>query len=141
MKTLLSIAAIGLLAMTNVSLAAGEKDALIDKEKAAWQSFQDKKADVFRKIFADDYRGVYNDGIKNADGEVAALNKSELKSFALSDTNVTFPDKDTAVMTYKVTTQGTMDGKDVSGTYNASSVWHKHGGAWHAVLHTEVKAE
>jgi len=141
MKMLLSIAAIGLLAVTNVSLAGGEKEALVDKEKAAWQSFQDKKTDVFRKIFADDYQGVYSDGIKNADGEVAGLGKSDLKSFSLSDVNVAFPGKDTAILTYKVTTQGTMDGKDVSGTYNAASVWHKHADAWHAVLHTEAKAE
>jgi ketosteroid isomerase-like protein len=55
--------------------------------------------------------------------------------------NVAFPDRDTAVVTYKVATQGTEDGKDMSGTYNAASVWHKHADGRHTVFHTEVKAE
>jgi hypothetical protein len=141
MKVLLSIAAVGLLAMTNVSLAASEKEQIIDKEKAAWQSFQDKKADAFRKFFADGYRGVYSDGIKNTDEEVASLGKADLKSFSFSDVSVVFPDKDTAVLTYKVTTQGMEDGKDMSGTCNAASVWHKHAEGWRTIFHTEVKAE
>jgi len=137
----LSIAAIGLLAMTNVSQAAGEKDEMINKEKAAWQSFQNKKSDAFRKALASDYRGAYSDGIKNVHQEVAGLSKSDLKSFSFSDENVAFPDKDTCLLTYKVTVQGTMDGKDNSGTYNAASVWHKGASGWATIFHTEVKAE
>ena len=117
MKTLLSSVAIIFFASVAVSSAAGEKDAMIDKEKAAWQSFQDKKSDVFRKVFADDYRGVYGDGMKTVEQEVAALGKSDLKSFSFSDMTVSLPDKDTALLTYKVTQQMTQDGKDVSGTY------------------------
>src|SRR5580765_2842105 len=38
MKTPLSFAAIMFLTMTNVALAASEKEEMIDKEKAVWQS-------------------------------------------------------------------------------------------------------
>jgi ketosteroid isomerase-like protein len=69
------------------------------------------------------------------------MNKSDLKSFSFSDMTVSLPDKDTAVLTYKVTVQMTQDGKDVSGTYNAASGWHKGAGGWVGVFHTEVKAE
>ena len=79
----------------------------------------------------------YND----TDKEVSDVKKADLKSFSFSDVTVVFPDKDTALLTYKVTTQGTQDGKDTSGTYNAASVWHKSAGGWRGVFHTEVKAE
>src|SRR5947209_4757277 len=43
---------------------------------------------------------------------------------------------------YKVTMQGTSStGQDVSGTYNAASVWVKRDGKWLGVFHTEVKAQ
>ncbi len=58
---------------------------------------------MFRKFLADDYRGVYSDGMKSVDQEIAAMNKSDLKSFSFSDVTVSFPDKDTALLTYKVT--------------------------------------
>ncbi len=141
MKRVMSFAAATFFALAAIVLAASEKDTMIDKEKAAWQSFQDKKSDVFRKVFAGDYRGVYGDGMKTVEQEVAALGKSDLKSFSFSDMTVGFPDKDTALLTYKVTQRMTQDGKDVSGTYNAASVWHKGANGWHAVFHTEVKAE
>jgi len=127
--------------MAAVSLAASEKDTITQKEKAAWQSFQDKKSDVFRKFLADDYRGVYSDGIKTVDQEVASLSKSDLKSFSLAEMTVVFPDKDTALLTYKVTTEGTQDGKDVSGSYYTSSIWKKRAADWHAIFHTEIEAE
>jgi len=141
MKKVMSFAAMTFFALAAVSLAASEKDAMIDKEKAVWQTVQDKKYDAFRKNLADDFRSVYREGINDTDKEVADVKKADLKSFSFSDVTVVFPDKDTALLTYKVTTQGTQDGKDVSGTYNAASVWHKGAGGWLGVFHTEVKAE
>jgi len=140
MKTLLSFA-ITFLALTNISLAASEKETMIEKEKAVWQTVQDKKFDAFRKYLADDCRSVYREGINNTDKELSDVKKSDLKSFSLTDVNVVFPDKDTALLTYKVATQGTQDGKDASGSYNAASVWHKQVDGWRAIFHTEVKAE
>jgi hypothetical protein len=139
MKTLMSFAAIIFLASVAVSFAAGEKEAMIEKEKAVWQSVQDKKMDAFRKFFADDYHSAYAEGIFNVDQEVEAVRKTDLKSFSLSDTTVAFPDQDTAVLTYKVNAQGTQEGKDMSGTYNCATIWHKSGTDWKAVFHTEIK--
>lgn len=141
MKTLLSFAAITFFASVAVSFAAGDKDAMIDREKAVWQNVQDKKFDAFRKYFADGYRSAYAEGIYNVDQEVNAVRKTDLKSFSFSDTTVVFPDKDTALLTYKVTAEGTQEGKDMSGTYNCASVWHKSGSDWHAIFHTEIKPQ
>ena len=48
---------------------------------------------------------------------------------------------DVMVATYKVTIEGTFDGKDASGTYNAGSVWKIENGKWLAIFHTNVKQE
>jgi hypothetical protein len=138
MKTLMSFAAVTFFALVAISPAAEEKNAMIDREKAVWQSVQDKKMDVFRKFFAADYHSAYAEGIFNVDKEMEAVRKTDLKSFSLSDTTVAF-DQDTAVVTYKVNAQGTQEGKDMSGTYNCATVWHKSGTDWKAVFHTEIK--
>jgi hypothetical protein len=140
MKTVVSFAAITFVSVA-ISLAAGDKETIIEKEKTVWQTVQDKKLDAFRKYFAEDYRSVYAEGIYNINQEMDAVRKTDLKSFSFSDTTVVFPDKDTALLTYKVTAQGTQGGKDMSGTYNCASVWHKSGAEWQAIFHTEVKPQ
>src|SRR6266853_1953692 len=50
-------------------------------------------------------------------------------------------EKDVAVVTYTVKVEGTLDGKDMSGTYNAGSVWKQEKGKWMAIFHTNIKAE
>jgi len=137
----LTFGAVSLLAIAAPAFAATEKDAMMDKEKAVWQTVQDKKFDTFSKYLASDYRAAYAEGIFNVDQEMDSVRKADLKSFSLSDSTVVMPDKDTALLTYKVTTQGTQDGKDRSGTWNCASIWHKSGAEWKVVFHTDVKAQ
>jgi hypothetical protein len=133
--------AISLLAIVAPVFAAAEKDAMMEKEKAIWQTVQDKKFDAFRKYFASDYRAAYAEGLFNLDQEMDTVRKVDLKSFSLSEPTVVMPDKDTTLLTYKATLEGTQDGKDMSGTWNCASVWHKSGAEWKTVFHTEVKAQ
>src|SRR5436190_8117527 len=81
--------------------AAPDKEAIIAKEKAAWQAFKDKKADDFKKVISADLMAVYDSGIKNLAQEIDTMGKMNMKSFNLSDINVTFPDPETALITYK----------------------------------------
>jgi hypothetical protein len=126
-------------AATAISFAAPDKDAIISKEKAAWQAFKDKKADEFKKLVSADLVTVYADGMHSMQEELDIMMKTEVKSFELSDFNVTFAGADTAMITYKATIQGTTAGKDTSGTYNAGSVWHMANGQWMAIFHTDSK--
>ena len=127
-------------AMTVVGLA-DDKDAIEAKEKAAWQAFKDKKADDFKKILDQGYRGVFDEGIFNQADEVAGMAKWDMKSFALSDFTSYSDTPDVIVTTYKVAIQGTISGEDVSGTYNCGTVWKAEKGVWLALFHTNVKAE
>jgi hypothetical protein len=124
-----------------VSIGAPNKDAMMAKEKAAWEAFKDKKVDDFKKVVSADFRGVYVEGISTMQKELDDMQKWDMKSFTISDYNVVPAGADTIVTTYKVVIQGTYDGKDNSGTYNAGSVWKMQKGAWQAIFHTNSKAQ
>jgi hypothetical protein len=118
------------------------KDAAItESEKSAWEAYKNKQTDTFKKYLATDYSGVYADGVKNLDKEVADMEKSELRDYSLTDMKVVFPSADVAVTTYKATLQGSSGGQDTSGTYNVASVWIKKGGKWLVVFHTDAKSQ
>jgi hypothetical protein len=141
MKKLTSYTMIAFIATIAVSIAAPNKDAMMAKEKAAWQAFKDKKVDDFKKVVNADFRGVYAEGISTMQKELDDMQKWDMKSFAISDYNVVSAGADTIVTTYKVVIEGTYDGKDNSGTYNAGSVWKMQKGAWQAIFHTNSKAQ
>src|SRR5213594_716733 len=130
---------VALLATIAISTAAPTDDALMEKEKAAWQAFKDKKPDDFKKIVSANVVAVYAEGMSDMQKELADMQKWDMKSFAISDYKVTSDGPDTIVSTYKVAVDGTYDGKDQSGTYNAASVWKKQKGEWQAIFHTNVK--
>ena len=115
--------------------------ALINRETALWEIVKNKQVDAFRKYYADNYRGVSSDGVKDINQEVEGVRNVDLRDYSLTDTKVVFPNKDTAVLTYKVTVEGSYQGQDISGVYYASSVWVNEGGKWLAILHAEAKAQ
>jgi hypothetical protein len=143
MKKLINYTLTALLATIAISFAASDnnKEAIISKEKAAWQAFKDKKADEFKKLLSTDLVTVYADGIHNLQQQVDAMSKTDMKSFDLSDFNVVFPNRKTAIITYKAKIDAMSDGKDVSGTYNVGSVWHTESGQWVGIFHTDMKEE
>jgi ketosteroid isomerase-like protein len=141
MKKYIGYMTMALLATVALSTAASTEDIMMEKEKAAWQAFKDRKPDDFEKIVSAKLVGVYAEGTSDLQKELADMQKWDLKSFAISDYKVTSDGSDTVVTTYKVTIEGTYDGKDQSGTYNAASVWKKQKakGEWQAIFHTNVK--
>jgi len=142
MKKYITCALTTLFATLAVSIAAPpDKEAIMAKEKAAWQAFKDKKADDFKKVVDKDVRCVYSDGVSNMKKELSDMQKWDMKSFTISDFETFSDEKDVVVTTYTVKVEGTNDGKDASGSYNAGSVWKLEKGAWMAIFHTNVKAE
>jgi hypothetical protein len=139
MRRLITYAMVALVATVANSRAATNDGALLEKEKAAWEAFKDKKPDDFKKLVSAQVMAVYAEGVFDMQGELAAMPKWDMKSFAISDYKVTSHGSDTAVTTYKVTLEGTYDGKDESGVYNAASVWKKHNGGWQVIFHTNMK--
>jgi len=141
MKRYITCTIAAFFAMIAVSIAGPDKDAMMAKEKAAWQAFKDKKSDEFNKLLSPNFMGVYSDGIQNKQQEIDSMKNWDMKSFDLSDFNLVMTDKDTALVTYHVKVEGTADGKDASGTYNAGSIWQMKNGEWHPIFHTNMKQE
>lgn len=142
MKRYITCAVALFFAATAISFAATpDKDAIMAKEKEAWQAYKDKKADDFKKLIDQGYHGVYPEGIVSLTEEVAGMQKWDMISFALSDFASYSDEPDVIVTTYKVAVQGTVDGKDASGTYNCGTVWKAEKGVWLVIFHTNVKAE
>jgi hypothetical protein len=141
MKKLISYTLTAFLATIAISFAAPTKDAMMEKEKAAWQAFKDKKPDDFKKLVDKDFRGVYADGISNLQKELDDMKKWDMKSFAISDFDSFSDEPDVMVTTYTVKVEGAYDGKDASATYNCGSVWKAEKGAWLAIFHTNSKQE
>ena len=140
MKKYLSLAVTVWFASIALSVAATpDTAAIMAKEKEAWQAFKDKKADDFKKLIDTGFRGIYAEGIVNLTEELADMQKWDMKSFALSDFASYSDEPDVIVTTYKVTVQGTVGGKDASGTYNCGTVWKAEKGVWLALFHTNVK--
>ena len=141
MKKSLNYVVALLLAGTAISFAGPDKAAVEAKEKSAWQAYKDKKADDFKKIVDKDIRCVYADGVSNMAKELEDMKTWDIKSFEISNFDMFSDEKDVIVTTYTVKLDATAGGKDMSGTYNAGSVWKEEGGKWLAIFHTNVKAE
>ena len=140
MKKYMTHAMVVLFGAISVSIAATpDKTAMEGKEKAAWQAFKDKNEAEFKKLVDKDVRGVYDTGVANMAKELDAMKKWDMKSFAISDYDIFSDEKDVIVSTYTVKVEGTFDGKDLSGIYNAGSVWKKEGSNWLAIFHTNIK--
>ena len=141
MKKLICYTTIASLATIAISITAPDKEAIMAKEKAAWQAFKDKKSDDFKKVVDKDLRCVYVEGISNIQKELEDMQKWDMKSFTISDFDSFTDEPDVIVTTYTVKIEGTYDGKDMSGTYNAGSVWKKEKSGWMAIFHTNMKQE
>jgi hypothetical protein len=142
MKKYVTYAVAVFFATTLFGVAAGaDKDAIKAQETAAWQAFKDKNADGFKKVIDKDFRGVYADGMADMAKELSDMKKWDMKSFAISNYTAFSDEKDVIVTTYTVKLDGTFNGQDASGTYNAGSVWKLENGAWLAIFHTNVKQE
>jgi len=121
---------------------SGANEATItDLEKSAWEAYKNKQTDAFKALLSKDYYGVYADGTKTLDAEVADMAKTDLRDYSFADVKVAFPHPKVAVITYKATQHATSAGQDVSGTYNSGSVWVQQGGSWVGVFHTETKVQ
>jgi hypothetical protein len=151
MKNAFTLCCVALVAATSVCFgqekpakagkSAANESAITDLEKSAWEAYKNKQADAFKALMSKDYYGVYAEGVKNLDAEVADMAKTDLREYTFADVKVVFPRPKVAVVTYKATVQASSDGKDISGTYNCGSVWVEKGKKWVGALHSESKAQ
>jgi len=141
MKKYITYAIAAFFASITLAVAGPNDDAIIAKEKAAWQAFKDKKPDDFKKLVSADLVAVYADGIVNLPAELEIMGKRDMKSFSLSDFKVVMTDANTAMIAYKSKVVSTIAGKEESGDYNCGTVWQMKNGTWQAIFHADMKEE
>jgi hypothetical protein len=121
--------------------AAALAETPVQKETAVWQAFKDKKVDAFSSVFAPNYVGMYADGPATKAKELDNLKNAKIASFRLSGFASRMIDRDDMLMTYVVEVKGSMGKDDISGKYNATSLWHRAGTKWLTAYHSEIKAK
>jgi len=139
MKKYFSLAVTALLATVADSFAGPDKAAVEAKENAAWQAYKDKNADAFQKVVDKDIKCVYDVGIADMQKELTDMKTADVKSFAITDFTMSTDKPDVVVATYTVKIEGSSGGQDMTGTYNAGTVWKQEKGEWLAIFHTHTK--
>jgi ketosteroid isomerase-like protein len=112
-----------------------------DVESQIIDAVKSKDMDKFGNFLSDDFKGVYANGIYTKEEEISRAKNSQLNSMQKSDENVVFQAENVALLTYKADRNYVVNGKDMSGTYNVSSVLVKENGQWKVIEHTMIKEE
>lgn len=120
--------------------AAPTKEALMGIENKAWEAWKAKDVKFFEEMLADNTISLGEKGREDK----AAIVKSiadptcDVKSFSLSEDQMTALGADAALITYKATQDGKCGGKALPGTVWAASVFVRSGDAWKAAYHNEI---
>jgi len=122
-----------------------DKQQIIDLETRFWQSMKDKDPTAAKAMIADEGLVAGRMGTMRIDPAKYAKMTEEgqwtLKSFDLKDVDVVFPNKDTAIIAYKVHQTGDHKGQPRDMTCADSTVWVRSGDSWKSALHTETILE
>jgi hypothetical protein len=135
---IITIAALAAVALSPVAAHAATP---LQKETSVWQAFKDKNANAFAAAFAPNYVGLYDYGVASKAKELDSLKNAKISSFKIENFKSQMIDQDDMLMTYVVEVKGTMGKDDITGKYNAASLWHRTGNKWLGVYHTEIKAK
>ena len=138
MKNQIAFGAVAFLASVILTTAAPTKEEIIAKEKAVWNAFNDRNVDEVKKLISTDVITVYPDGIYNFQQRLDGMSKMTMKSFSLNDFNVSMPDANVAIISYKAKVEN-KDGS--SSDLNCATVWNLKNGEWKAVFHSDMRAE
>ena len=110
-------------------------------ERATWDAFKVKRADAFKAMFAPNFVGVYADGTHDLAREMEAIRHVTIQDYALTNMKSHTVDADDVLLTYEADLHALADGRPVSERLWMASLWHRAGGRWLCVYHTEIKAK
>ena len=106
-----------------------------------WEAFRAKDLSEIRSLFAPDFVGLYPDGTHDLARELQALQHVTIEDYKLTDVRSKAVDSDDVLLTYAADLRALADGKPVSERLWMASLWHRSGGRWLCVYHTEIKAK
>lgn len=114
---------------------------LIAQEKKAWEEENNQNADFFRETMTDQFVAAEPDGKRYTKEEVLRLIPTvRITSLELTDFQVIRAGRDAAVITYRATVRGPVDGKETTTNVLATTVWVRRGAAWKMTFHQKTAA-
>jgi hypothetical protein len=117
------------------------KKAILDNEKATWEQLKQKKYSAFGELLADNCVGIDNTGISNRADLLKVIPDLHLRAYSIEDVKVMQVASGVALITYKVTLDGSYQGKELKRPIYAASVWVKHGSKWLQAFNQETEAQ
>jgi ketosteroid isomerase-like protein len=127
-----------------ISLPLGAGDpAVREVEKAVGMlnaAFAKQDAAAIKRLMTADHVAVtgYYGGPQTRAEQLKSLKDLKLTEYAPGKLNVKLLGKDTALVTYPLTLQGTFQGKAVPARNFASAVWIRRGGQWREAFYQET---
>ncbi len=120
--------------------AAPTKEALLELEKKAFEAWQKKDGAYFETFLADNYVSTMDGKEITKAEEIKDVSESkcDVKSFELSDPQVTPISPDAAVLTTSATVDGTCEGKAIPSPVVSATLFVRSGDGWKAAFHNEV---
>jgi ketosteroid isomerase-like protein len=121
--------------------APGEppKVALVALEKSAYEAWKSKDTKFWDTFLSDKFVGWGTSGKldKVSAKKEYAGDDCDIKSYSLSDERVSSRGKHAALITYKVTVDGTCGGPKIPANSWVAGVYVRDGGQWKAVFHAQ----
>jgi hypothetical protein len=117
--------------------AGPTKVALVTLEKSAYEAWKSKDAKFWNTFLSDRFVGWGSSG--KLDKASATMEYTgadcEIKSYALSDEQMSLLGKDAALITYKATVNGTCAGQKIPANSWAAGAYVRDGDKWKAAFH------
>jgi hypothetical protein len=120
--------------------AGPTKVALVTLEKSAYAAWKSKDAKFWDTFLSDKFVGWGSSGRLDKASATKEFTGADcaIKSYALSDEQMSPLGKGAALITYKITVDGTCGGQEVPANSWAASVYVRDGDKWKGVFHAEA---
>jgi hypothetical protein len=120
--------------------AGPTKVALLTLEKSAYAAWKSKDAKFWDTFLSDKFVGWGSSGRLDKASATREFTGADcaIKSYALSDEQMSPLGKGAALITYKITVDGTCGGREVPATSYAASVYVRDGDRWKGAFHAEA---
>lgn len=121
--------------------AAAPAPTLAQLELETWKAFQAKRVGEIRSLFSPDFVGLYADGTHDLARELQSLTAVTIKDYKLTPMRSRTLDADDVLLTYRADAHLLVGKKVIPTRLWTASLWHREGGRWLCVYHTEVRAK
>ena len=113
---------------------------VVNLEKLAWQSATKRDAGSLRRLLAEDYTEITDDGVFDKAHLLAYLKDVAISRYSLTVFNVKQLTGDAVLLVYQVSEAGDYKGSAFQADYNCASLWVKRGETWQNVHFQETAA-